>query len=129
LATSVKEPISLTLSAEFYQAIGVIATEWAKLEFWLDGTIWMLAAIDSLDAAACLTAQIPNSGRKFDAIIALAAQRACPESLLKELRSLSGKSDNLQRRRNRIVHDSWMAEQTTGTHYRLEISAAKTLVF
>jgi hypothetical protein len=125
----VEERISLSLSSDYLAAIGLVATHWAGFEFLLDAAIWVLAGIDHVDYGACMTAQIANSGRKLDAIIALSARRGCAENILKQLRSLAGKTGGLQRRRNRIVHDAWMVDAKSRTHYRLEVTAAKELSF
>lgn len=119
----------LEIAPEFLQAIGSVATGWAEFECCLDSVMWVLAGVPDITIGGCITAQIPNSARKLDAIIALSGVRSCDEAVLKDLRSLAGKAENLQRRRNRVVHDMWRPTDKTGTHYRLEITAAKTLVF
>jgi hypothetical protein len=113
-----------------YAAVGQVAATWAKLEHQIQVLIWRLAGLDDL-TGTCITAQIGNSGRLLDAVLALLEQRGASKDNLKPLRSLCGDIADKQRKRNRIIHDPWyfrFNEDGTATGHRLETTAAKTAV-
>src|SRR5208282_77336 len=100
------------------------------LEHQIQVLIWRLAGLDHL-TGTCITAQIGNSGRLLDAVLALLEQRGSSKDDLKPLRSLCAVVGAKQRKRNRIIHDPWYSrfnEDGTTTGHRLETSAAKTAV-
>lgn len=117
------------LTRDHAARIGRVTAAWADFEQLMNSTTWALVNHRNVEAVACLTAQIENYGRKLDAIIAIFGTRGCQEPILKKLRSFSEWVGNLGRMRNRIVHDTWTSVKETGEAYRLEITAAKTLVF
>ena len=53
-----------------YAAVGKVASNWAAFEHRIQWAIWNIAELDNL-TGACITAQIGNSGRMIDAVIAL----------------------------------------------------------
>lgn len=113
-----------------YAAVGRVAAKWAELEHQIQVLIWRLARLDHL-MGTCITAQIGNSGRLMDAVLALLEQRAASKDDLKPLRSLCGDIGEKQRKRNRIIHDPWyfrFNEDGTATGHKLETTAAKTAV-
>ncbi len=126
MATKITEPLSEKLPSDLLEAIGRVATEWADLELNLDCVVGILIGFHDVEAIFCVTAQNVNSARKLDALLSLAVLRKCPDNLLKKLRSFAGRTGEMQRMRNRIIHDPWMAT-ASGDRYRLQITAEKTL--
>jgi hypothetical protein len=116
-----------------YAAIGRVAATWASFEHDIQSEIWTAAGVTN-PVGACITAQIGNSARLLDCLVALLALRGTPEPQLKELRSFSSEVDQMQRTRNRIVHDTWYLrfrddDAIIPDAYRIEISAKKKLIF
>jgi hypothetical protein len=110
-----------------YSAIGLLAAMWARFEVSLQLAIWRLAELDSR-RGACITAQIGNSGRLLDAVIALLRLRGAKRDSLKLILSFAEKVGKNQRKRNRIIHDEWTFH-SSGDSYRAEISAKQELIF
>ena len=111
------------------EAIGYVATGWARLEHEINTVIWRMAAMSDEDGA-CITAQIPAIMPRMRALIALAHRAGADEQLLKELNRFSSDVDGLGRRRNRVIHDPWLRKRNdAGTFGRLEITADRRLVF
>lgn len=63
------------------EAIGYVATGWARLEHNINLAIWRLAAVEDADGA-CITAQIPSIVPRMRALIALVHRNGgTPETL------------------------------------------------
>jgi hypothetical protein len=110
-----------------YAAVGELASVWAGFEHIIQRAIWNLASLDNL-TGACITAQIGNSGRMIDALIALLRLRNAPEISIKPLNAFAEKVAKKQRRRNRIVHDPWSFRLPGGEAYRIELSAHREVI-
>jgi hypothetical protein len=110
-----------------YAAVGELASVWASFEHRIQWAVWNLASLDNL-TGACITAQIGNSGRMIDAVIALLRLREAPEASIKPLRAFAEKVSSKQRRRNRIVHDPWSFRLPHGEAYRFELSAHREVI-
>jgi hypothetical protein len=87
-------------------AIGKVASNWSRLEQTLAMALWRLAGVDN-KTGTCLTAQIPNSARMLDALLALANLRGASDTWLNNITKFAGKTLGLQEQRNRVVHDVW----------------------
>jgi hypothetical protein len=87
-------------------AIGKVASGWSRLEQTLAIALWRLAGLDN-KTGTCLTAQIPNSARMLDALLALATLRGASKKTLKGIQKFAQKSYGLQEQRNRVAHDVW----------------------
>ncbi len=128
MVTKIAEKTS-ELTTEYLAALGRVVTQWSRFELRLDLEISFLVGASDVGMMACVTAQIPISARKMDAVIALFGQHGASDDALKPLRSLAGRADELQRKRNRYIHDAWAFGTETDTAYRLEITAQKSLVW
>jgi hypothetical protein len=122
------ENMSPIIHPEARAAIGAVASEWAILERIIDGTIWQMGNFEP-EAGACVTSQLPNIGRKLDALTALSWLRDIDPKIVGELNSFNQNIHGLGKRRNRIVHDTWTVGVDSKIHYRLEITAEKKLRF
>lgn len=109
---------------EHFSAIGVVASEWAEFEAFVDFCSIQLGNLDALPAV-CLTAQIAGIARKLDAYIAIAHLRIDDKSIIKELNKFHSDATQLAERRNRIVHDPWHV----GINFaeRFEVTARRKL--
>jgi hypothetical protein len=101
---------TLPTNHPIHSLVGQVAAKWSEVEHVLDHAIWRLAKIDD-NTGACLTAQILGSGNRITAILALCHHRKIDPTLIKKLRSLSGKILVSQNLRNRILHDAWYIEE------------------
>jgi hypothetical protein len=110
-----------------YAAIGNVVAYWAEFELRLQWAIWRLADLDS-SIGACITAQIGNSARLIDAIIALLRHKGASEDTIRPLLSFAEEVGKKQRKRNRIIHDPWAFEYPTGEAVRHEVSAQRQLI-
>jgi hypothetical protein len=116
------EDESPELAQAHYEAIGRVASEWASFEATLDTASIHMAQIEPM-AGVCFTSQIPGSGRKLDAYIALARLKGADRTV-SELNDFAKDAQGLQEQRNRIVHDPWVG--LTKPH-RLEATARRKL--
>jgi hypothetical protein len=110
-----------------YALIGSIASGWSHVEQAVDVTLWSLTGLDS-HVGACLTAQIQSLGYRLDALVALVALRGGSKDLLRDINRFRGEADELNRSRNRVIHDPiTMAEGEEPA--AITITARKTLTF
>ena len=116
--------VRLSLPESHYAAIGKVAVTWTTYERLVESSLWILSDVSD-DSGLCLTSQIPNMARRFDALISLAIYRKINDELIKKLKKLSEHSQSLGIRRNRVIHDGWNWNITTQTALRLEMSAQK----
>jgi hypothetical protein len=111
-----------------YAAIGKVTSNWAAFEQLVHSSLWCLAKAEDRPGA-CLTAQIPNIARAFDALASLADLHGGSKALVRKINQFAEHTHAINGRRNRIVHDPWNWNDETGKPYRLQISAQKKLVF
>jgi hypothetical protein len=116
------------LQSEHYVAIGMVASNWAAFEYLVNSALWYLAKVDD-EPGACLTSQIPNMGRSFDALAAIVRLRGGTDTAIRKINQFAQETHTLGTKRNRVVHDPWAAEKKTSVPHRLEISAQKKLIF
>jgi hypothetical protein len=96
-----------------YATIGLVTAEWAQIEHILDLIIWELADVRQA-IGSCITGQMMGHAPRFKAIQALGLLRGLDTRLLKSIESLSNQIAGLAVERNRIVHDAWYIEHTSG---------------
>jgi hypothetical protein len=105
-------------------AIGLVESGWAGFESMIDSYAILLAQIP-YDVGLCFTAQVMGSSRKLDAYIALARLRGAA-ILAGDLEKFAKDTAGLAERRNRVVHDPWIAFSLEGG-FRLEMTARRML--
>lgn len=103
---------------EHYLLIGAVSANWSALEHVMNEALWELSGL-SPEIGVCFTAQIPNIGRRYDALAAIAKQKGASAETLKTINKVYQKSDALQRQRNRIIHDPWRFNYETNGKYAL----------
>ncbi len=111
-----------------YAAIGKVASNWAVLERLIDSAIWGLSGADD-EEGACLTAQLTSIGRRLDVFNSLIRLRKGSAELMGQINTFARKANEAARRRNRIVHDPWVAERHTLVPHRFQITADPVPVF
>lgn len=75
-----------------YAAVGRVAATWASFEHEIQNQIWIIAGVSN-SVGACMTAQIGNSGRLLDCLIALLGVKGVSDDQLRPLRSFAGEVD------------------------------------
>jgi hypothetical protein len=116
------------VAEEHYAAIGKVASNWAVLERLIDSAIWGLLGANDEDGA-CLTAQLASIGRRLDAFNSLIRLRKGSDELMSQINAFPRKANEAARKRNRIVHDPWVAERHTLVPHRFQITADPVPVF
>jgi hypothetical protein len=87
--------------------VGLIASQWATLEFYIDSTCWRLAAV-SPEVGACFSANLGSIHFKLRTLYALLELHNVNPIVLKSLRTFQGKVSGTADKRNRVVHHPWM---------------------
>lgn len=90
----------------FFELIGRVVAEFARLEHALDQIIWGLVGGDPRRLSS-VTGQMTGQGQRLSAIQALAAARGLDAAMLKRIQTLSGRVNEAAKLRNRFVHDAW----------------------
>jgi hypothetical protein len=119
------EALSLMMNEPHYKAIGKVVANWAALEAIISSALWRLARVDDT-AGVCLTSQIPNMPGRMNALISLAKLRNASDGIIRKLHKFADDTPGLQEQRNRVAHDPWRIDLSTGQLQRLEVSARKT---
>lgn len=120
---------------EYASEIAYVISNWARLEYEIDGTIWSLAGLDDTPKiGACLTAQYSTANHRFNALISLARIRGVPDFEIGKLNKFKERAMALGERRNRVAHDPWLtswdprnAKSGPGQTYRLQKTARAKL--
>jgi hypothetical protein len=100
-----------------YALVGLIASEAARIEHFLDQAIANVSGMDHA-LAACLTGQMIGPNPRFSALLQLARQRALPKEVIATINRLSGRASGLFERRNRAVHDPWWEASSSGAPHQ-----------
>lgn len=119
------DDLEKVISDEHFSAIGKVAAAWALMEGAIDEHSLRIGGIYS-DIGACLTSQIAGPSRKLDALISLLKLRGFTDQIRK-LNEIAKDITGLGERRNRVIHDMWIADEKTGGPHRFEISARRAL--
>ncbi len=126
-----------------YEAIGRVASAWSYFEFHVNQEIWMLSALDD-ERGACVTSHIYNISARIKALLALlelmdedhpepvqADGKPREDSLrdiITKIKKLSDKQiEPISRKRNRIIHDTWMYGKRTGAIAQIRATADRKL--
>lgn len=115
-----------------YALVGRVAAAWALLEHTLDEIIWALSGMDRVDGA-CLTAQMMGTTPRYSAIIAQLTLRKDSEpefeKHLARTQALLNKTYEPQEKRNRILHDVWLADMASDSTAQFRAWPRKQLVY
>jgi hypothetical protein len=113
LRATVRVHSTLPADHSAYALIGRVAAEWARLEHILDAIIWDIVGI-RFETGSCITGQMIGHRPRFNAISALGTLRGLNAKILSDIETHQGKTSELAKKRNRIVHDAWFIESGTG---------------
>lgn len=126
-----------------YCAIGRIASAFSYFEFRINQLIWQLSTIDD-ERGACVTSHIYTFSARTKALLALIEliHDQTPEkirddakaegldlmALRADLKKLfDKKGEPLSRKRNRVIHDTWMYGKKTGAIVQIRQTAERKL--
>lgn len=99
-----------------YRLVGLIAAEAARIERMIDQSICNVANID-LKVGASITGQMIGPTPRFNALLQLSNERGVSSTIMKRIKTMSGRASGHFERRNRAVHDPWMEDADSGeTH-------------
>jgi hypothetical protein len=112
--------------APHYSVVGRIAAAWASLESTLDTEIYQLLGA-SPKKCACITAQMLGAAPRLKAIRALCELQGASKSLLGKLNEYLNKTYSIAERRNRVVHDPYFVDGSSGQVNQFETTANKKL--
>jgi len=98
-------------------AVGLVASNWARLERVADEAIWEMLQANPL-ASACVTSHIMGFGNRMKALISLMKLHGVGQYDIEKLKSILIRSYELNETRNRIVHDPWMFNKDTNERVR-----------
>jgi len=115
-------------NSQIFFQMGLLAHDWAALEYAISQLIWKLADVHPA-YGACITSQIYAVNGRMKAIVSLMAVRGFDEMIIKKMNVLSHKISGASETRNRVLHDSIGAERGTERFRRAVVKADKTLVF
>lgn len=118
----------LETQARVYELIGHISSDWATLEHFINESIWALADVEPA-YGACMTAQIYTIEGRFRALLALLKKRRADTHTIALVNKFAESARGPNDKRNRIIHDPWGFGILTGSTFRIEITAARKLVF
>lgn len=113
-----------------FSAVGLVASNWAKLERVADEAIWELLQAEPL-YSACATAHIMGFTNRMKCLISLMRMRGVNEDAIEKMNAILFRSYELGNMRNRIVHDPWMQDGETGgpVKYTVYVNNKQTLKF
>ena len=93
--------------------VGLIASNWAQLEFYIDTTSWRLANIKP-EVGSCFSANLGSIHLKLRTLYALLELHEASKSLKKDFRAYQNRISGTADKRNRVVHDPWMTAVWSG---------------
>ena len=94
-----------------YALIGLITSECARIEHFLDAAIFEMLGLQSeARLGTCVTGQMVGMFPRYMALHQLAIEKGIPAPLQSEIKKLTEASSGVATRRNRAVHDAWMEE-------------------
>ena len=115
-------------SSEHLITIGRIASSWSAFELMLDEAIWAFTGLNR-EVGACVTSQIPNVSRRLEAVLSLLKLKEAPDLILGPLRKFVQRTNELQIKRNGVVHAIWSSGPSTRKTYRMHVTARAGLKF
>lgn len=108
-------------------AVGRVCNAWAGLELFIDMNIWRLLGLNKkTELAACVTNEIMSIHTKLKVLISLCHALKIDEKTIKKLRTFSQSLYGTADKRNRAVHDAWLALERFNASGQVNIARDKT---
>jgi hypothetical protein len=114
---------------QYADRIASIASCWAHIEYYVNNSIWIVAAVDS-KTGACMTSQIYTLQGRLAALLSLLKLHGAPNGIISRVNKFTDTIRGPQENRNRVIHDIWLMDnRNPETMGRLETTAPKKLQF
>lgn len=94
-------------TSDYIYYVGTIASQWASLEFYIDGMIARLAGVKP-EIGGCITANLQSIHLKLRSLRALLEFHGASKKLLGKITTFQNKVSGTADKRNRVVHHPWM---------------------
>ena len=102
---------TIPIGTEHMEWVGHISASWARLELLVDSTVWDLAKLPET-VGACITTNFMSVYPKLKALTALAHLNKVSDRTIKKLNRFRNNLYTTSDKRNRVVHDHWMMQET-----------------
>jgi hypothetical protein len=89
---------------------------------------WLVDSGDGI-AVQCIASQLMGAAPRYRAIIALAKRKEIAPFIIKKIELAMNKTFEVSERRNRIVHDVWYIEESSGDLYLDKSISPKTSAY
>jgi|ERR1700730_4857040 len=124
--TEPDQPLDASWNSAHYETLGALVHAWSTMEAAL---VLRIANIveGNPRMTLCLAAQIGAANRLLDALISLCREAGADETTIEELTKAAGRLGELQRQRNRFIHDAWDASSDPSMPAMWKISVDKKL--
>jgi hypothetical protein len=114
---------------EYADCIARMSSSWARLEYDINASIWLLADMRPA-LGACVTSQIYTINGRLSALLSLAKLRGLDAKILKKINKFCEEVRAGQTIRNRVMHDMWLLDKSHPEQMgQLRVTAEKTLHF
>lgn len=109
-----------------YALIGLIASESARVEHFLDAAIFDFIGLQS-DAklGAFRMGQMVGMYPRYQALRQLALERGAPKPIITEIERQISVSSNIAEKRARAIHDAWMEDMFSKDPYQFRTKSKK----
>ena len=109
-----------------YSLVGLIVSECARVEHFLDAAIFDFIGLQS-DAklGACVMGQMVGMYPRYQALRHLALERGAPKSIITEIERQLAFSGNIADKRARAVHDAWMEDMFSKEPHQFRTKSKK----
>lgn len=109
-----------------YALIGLITSECARVEHFLDAAIFDFIGLQS-DAklGACVMGQMVGMYPRYQALRQLALERGAPKPIITEIERQVAVSSNIADKRARAVHDAWMEDMFSKEPHQFRTKSKK----
>jgi hypothetical protein len=101
-----EQPLDLSWNSGHYEALGALVHAWSTMEAALVLRIANIAQ-GNPRMTLCLAAQIGAANRLLDALISICREAGADETTIDQLTKAAGQLGELQRKRNRFIHNAW----------------------
>ena len=109
-----------------YALIGLIASECARVEHFLDAAIFDFVGLQSEPrVGACIMGQMVGMYPRYQALRQLASERGAPKSIIAEIERQANVSNGIAEKRARAVHDAWMEDVFSNEPHQFRNKAKK----
>lgn len=116
------------LNANLYFQAGLLANDWAMLEFKVNECIWRLANVNIV-AGGCLTSYIFTMANRLTCLLSLMRLRGIKEDTVSKVNAFSQRMHGTAEKRNRTIHDPIVLNMNDGSAGQIEITARNKPVF